>query len=85
MTEPDAAQKYQNLLIAIKNLKSLIIAFSGGVDSTFLLAAAKEASVDRILAVTSASPIHMKREIENAFATMRRPSRVRGGNTEMRL
>lgn len=36
-------EKYQKLLSYLKELDSVAIAFSGGVDSTFLLAAAKEA------------------------------------------
>lgn len=44
--------KYQQLLQYLKNLRSCAVAFSGGVDSAFLLAAAKEALGDNVLAIT---------------------------------
>ena len=37
----DLEVKYQKLLDYLKGLESVAVAFSGGVDSTFLLAAAK--------------------------------------------
>ena len=43
-------EKYQKLLSYLKELDSVAIAFSGGVDSTFLLAAAKEALGDKVIA-----------------------------------
>ena len=42
----DLEVKYQKLLDYLKGLESVAVAFSGGVDSTFLLAAAKEALGD---------------------------------------
>lgn len=46
-------EKYQKLLSYLKELDSVAIAFSGGVDSTFLLAAAKEALGDKVIALTA--------------------------------
>ena len=46
-------EKYQKLLSYLKELDSVAIAFSGGVDSTFLLAAAKEALGDKVIALNS--------------------------------
>lgn len=59
-------EKYLNLLNYLKKLEKVILAFSGGVDSTFLLKAAKEALGDNIKAVTIQSPYIPKWEIEEA-------------------
>ncbi|SKC84178.1 ATP-dependent sacrificial sulfur transferase LarE [Maledivibacter halophilus] len=58
--------KYSNLIRYLKNLESVLIAFSGGVDSTFLLAAAKEALGNNMKAITIASPYIPKWEIKEA-------------------
>ena len=59
-------KKYEDLINHLKNLESVVIAFSGGVDSTFLMKAAKEALGDNVLAVTIVSPYIPKWEIEEA-------------------
>lgn len=59
-------EKYTKLLEHLKELESAVIAFSGGVDSTFLLKAAKEALGDKAAAVTVVSPYIPKWEIEEA-------------------
>lgn len=48
-------RKYSRLLDSLCSLESAILAFSGGVDSTFLLAALQESGI-RFLAVTGVSP-----------------------------
>jgi uncharacterized protein len=65
-------EKKQALLDNLRALDSLIVAFSGGVDSTFLLAAAHEALGDKVLAVTAHSPIYPRSETEEAVAFARR-------------
>jgi uncharacterized protein len=58
--------KKEKLMRHLKKLESLVVAFSGGVDSTFLLAVAHEVLKDRVLAVTASSPAHPKEETAEA-------------------
>lgn len=64
----DIHEKYQDLLGYLKSLESVVVAFSSGVDSTFLLKAAKEALGDRVLAVTASSCSFPERELKEAKA-----------------
>lgn len=59
-------EKYTKLVDYLKELESAVIAFSGGVDSTFLLKAAKEALGEKAAAITVVSPYIPKWEIEEA-------------------
>lgn len=68
-TDPSRAKKKKRLTAILKAYDRLVVAFSGGVDSSFLLAAAKEALGDRVTAVTADSPIHSRREIREALET----------------
>ncbi|MCR3761524.1 ATP-dependent sacrificial sulfur transferase LarE [Clostridium felsineum] len=58
--------KYKDLIKYLKSLEKVVLAFSGGVDSTFLLRAAKEALDENVKAVTILSPYIPKWEIKEA-------------------
>jgi uncharacterized protein len=60
------SEKYIELVSYLKGLKRVLVAFSGGVDSTFLLKAAKDALGDNAAAVTVNSPYIPSWEIEEA-------------------
>lgn len=59
-------KKFDDLKNIIKNYGSLAVAFSGGVDSTFLLKAAYDVLGGGVVAVTARSPFFPERETEEA-------------------
>mgnify|MGYP002622673813 CR=1 FL=1 len=59
--------KYENLKNYFLNLGSVAIAFSSGVDSTFLLYSAHDAIKDGVIAVTASSCSFPKRELNEAI------------------
>ena len=63
---PDIDQKLYQLDRLLKSYGKVIIAFSGGVDSTFLAEAAKRALGDNALAVTAVSDSYPEREMKAA-------------------
>ncbi|MCM8774008.1 MAG: ATP-dependent sacrificial sulfur transferase LarE [Candidatus Omnitrophica bacterium] len=60
------AEKLEKLKEIILNMQSLIVAYSGGVDSTFLLRISQDVLKDRVLAVIVQSEIYPQREIKYA-------------------
>ena len=68
----DIDAKARKLKSILRRCDHLMVAFSGGTDSTFLLASAQEVLQDRVLAVTAESPLHPRREKELAIALARK-------------
>lgn len=66
MTHQTPRAKKRRLVSVLQRCNSLAVAFSGGVDSTFLLAVAREVLGDRVVAITAESPIHARRETKEA-------------------
>ncbi|UCG27824.1 MAG: ATP-dependent sacrificial sulfur transferase LarE [Bacteroidales bacterium] len=63
--------KYNRLVSYLKDLGNVAIAFSGGVDSTFLLAVAAEALNDNVIALTVKAPYIAEWEIVEAVELCR--------------
>ncbi len=68
LQDEELIQKLDKLKEYIRGLGSLAIGYSGGVDSTFLLAVAHEVLGEKAIAVTSADVSVPKRELQEAQA-----------------
>lgn len=55
----------------IRSLDNALVAYSGGVDSTFLLKVCREVLGEKVLAVTAKSPLHPSGEINGAVEMAR--------------
>lgn len=62
----DSNKKFEELKEILVNMESALIAYSGGVDSTFLLKVAKDVLGKNVLAVTEMSPVYPSEETKQA-------------------
>jgi uncharacterized protein len=69
---PEAADKLERLETRLASLRKVVLAFSGGVDSTFLLAVLSKDPGRKVIAVTALSPTHPQQEQEAARRLARR-------------
>lgn len=60
-------EKYELLKNNIKKRKSAAVAFSGGVDSTFLVKVAHDVLGDKMMAITATSSTYPERELKEAI------------------
>ncbi len=77
--DPQLAKKLERLERLIREMQSIVVAFSGGVDSTLLLRVVSLQSGVRHLAVTADSPTNTEEELDEARILARRfgsPHRV---------
>jgi uncharacterized protein len=63
--------KFESLIDSLKKMEKVAVAFSGGVDSSFLLAAAMLALNENVLAITVDSPSLPSYELEEAIQLAR--------------
>lgn len=63
---PTLEEQYQRLLGIIAKHKSVAVAFSGGVDSSLLCKAARDAVGDQAIAITMVSPMMPSADLETA-------------------
>ncbi|MCG0277059.1 MAG: ATP-dependent sacrificial sulfur transferase LarE [Thermanaeromonas sp.] len=65
MLDETLKEKLERLKEILAGLETVVVAYSGGVDSTFLLRVAREAA-EKVLAVTAISPTYPQSELDQA-------------------
>jgi len=67
--DKNAINKFESLKNLLSEYKSVLVAYSGGVDSTFLLKVAKDVLKDNTYAVLAVSDLIPEKEVEEAIET----------------
>jgi len=63
----ETQRKYDELKAVLQEMRSVLVAFSGGVDSTFLVKVAQDVLGDQIFAVIASSESYPKKETQGAI------------------
>lgn len=71
---PELAEKYEKLQDILRSLGSVAVAFSSGVDSTFLVKVAHDVLGEKAVAFTAASDFVPQRDVEEAAAFTKKES-----------
>lgn len=70
-SESSLEKRFKKLKEIVTNMESVLVAYSGGVDSTLVMKVAKDVLGDKVLAVTARSTVYPSDEIEQAKAVAR--------------
>lgn len=72
--DAETQEKYEHLQTILREMESVLIAYSGGVDSALLLKVAHDVLGDRALGAIASSPAYASEETEEAIAVAHKMS-----------